>query len=280
VIDGASAKAYPEKAMQVVFTDLDGTLLDERTYSWDAARPALERLERLGAPWVFVTSKTRAEVLPLRRRLGNRHPFVVENGGAACVPHGYFPFTAPSALERDGYEVLEWGTRYGDLVAGLKAAVKASGCQVAAFHAMSVQEVAAASGLPLEEAALAKEREYDEPFEILDERCTRRLLAAVKEQGLRWTRGGRFHHVCGNNDKAVAVRALVQLFAKVHGQLTSIGLGDGLNDVPFLQVVDVPVLIRSRALAALKKAVPRGIPTRQPGPEGWNDALLELIRER
>jgi hypothetical protein len=33
---------------------------------------------------------------------------------------------------------------------------------------MSVEEIAADSALSLEQAALAKQREYDEPFRILD----------------------------------------------------------------------------------------------------------------
>jgi mannosyl-3-phosphoglycerate phosphatase len=43
--------------MQTVFTDLDGTLLDHETYSWEAARPALERLELSGILWILVTRK-------------------------------------------------------------------------------------------------------------------------------------------------------------------------------------------------------------------------------
>jgi mannosyl-3-phosphoglycerate phosphatase len=50
-----------------------------------AARSALTRLNRRKVPWVIVTSKTRAEVEVLQKRLGNEHPFFVENGGAAFV---------------------------------------------------------------------------------------------------------------------------------------------------------------------------------------------------
>ena len=78
--------------MDVIFTDLDGTLLDRETYTWEAARPALDRVKRQGIPWVLVTSKTRGEVEFWRRCLGNEHPFIVENGGAVFVPAGYFPF--------------------------------------------------------------------------------------------------------------------------------------------------------------------------------------------
>ncbi|MCG7852909.1 MAG: HAD hydrolase family protein, partial [Methanosarcinaceae archaeon] len=46
----------------VVFTDLDGTLIDHDTYSYKAARPALAALKKQGIPLIFCTSKTRAEI--------------------------------------------------------------------------------------------------------------------------------------------------------------------------------------------------------------------------
>jgi mannosyl-3-phosphoglycerate phosphatase len=108
--------------MQVVFTDLDGTLLDHNTYSWDAARPAIERLKLCEIPLVLVTSKTRAEVELWRNQLGNHHPFVIENGAATFIPRDYFPFPVLGSEERGDYVVLEFGRRYGQLVSCLKAA--------------------------------------------------------------------------------------------------------------------------------------------------------------
>jgi len=77
------------KSSWVVFTDLDGTLLDHSSYSFEAARPALEGLRARRIPVVPCTSKTRAEVEEIRTRLRNRDPFVVENGGAALIPAGW-----------------------------------------------------------------------------------------------------------------------------------------------------------------------------------------------
>ncbi len=64
----------------VVFTDLDGTLLDHNDYSFSAAEPALERLQQLAVPWVLNTSKTRAELMSLKQRLNNPWPLIVEVG--------------------------------------------------------------------------------------------------------------------------------------------------------------------------------------------------------
>jgi mannosyl-3-phosphoglycerate phosphatase len=263
--------------MYLVFTDLDGTLLDHDTYSWEAARPALDRLESQHVPWMLVTSKTRAEVELWRRALGNEHPFIVENGGAAFIPAGYLPEPVRGGERRGAYEVLEWGTPYHELVASLERASQSSQCRVRGFHEMTVEEVSALCQLPPEQAVLATQREYDEPFLILDPDRTGALVAAIESQGRRWTRGGRFWHILGANDKALAVSALGALFEKTYGPVVTIGLGDGLNDVPFLNVVSAPILIRSSNSTELKSRVPRGLLTDRPGPAGWNDALLGII---
>lgn len=264
--------------MDVLFTDLDGTLLDHQSYSWEPARPAIERLKNLAIPWVFVTSKTRAEVEPLREQLGNRHPFVVENGAAAFVPHDYFTFSVPQAAVRDDYYVLEWGRQYTYLVSCLKEAAERSLCRVRGFNDMMTAEIILICDLSFKQATWAKEREYDEPFLILDLERERQLLEAIEDLGLHWTKGGRFWHITGENDKAIAVRALRRLFERAYGPVRTIGLGDAINDAPFLNEVKIPILVRSGELAALQAAVPHGLITEQPGPAGWNEAVLGIIR--
>jgi mannosyl-3-phosphoglycerate phosphatase len=269
--------------VRVVFTDLDGTLLDAETYSWAPARPALSRLRRQGIPLIFCTSKTRAEVEVLRRELDNRHPFIVENGGAIFVPRGYYPLGLPSAVSKEAYEVIEIGDPYPTLVAALQRASARSGCRVRGFHSLSAEDISELCGLTLENARLARRREYDEPFLVEEPERVPQLTACIEDEGKRWTRGGRFYHITGDNDKAEAVRQLTALYrqqaAQVGEPVTTIGLGDGLNDKEFLAVVDIPILVRSPQSAELQAAVPHGRLTTRPGPEGWNQAILEVVPE-
>ncbi len=262
--------------MKVIFTDLDGTLLDHDTYSWEAARPALTLLWRRGVPLILCTSKTRAEVEVLRSALGNRDPFITENGGAAFIPQGYFPFPVPRARSRDSYDVLEFGAGYPELSEVLRAASANSAVAVSAFHQLTAEQVAERCGLSIEQARLAKQREYDEPFEIPDSDKAAALLQKIESAGMRWTRGGRFYHVTGGNDKAAAVAAVTELYRKTYSPVQTIGLGDGLNDAEFLNEVDIPVLIRSARVEELQLKVPRGRVTDLSGPAGWNRAILEM----
>ena len=81
----------PSRRM-IIITDLDGTLLHHRTYSFEEAKPALDLVRRQGIPLVICSSKTRAEIEVYRKRLDNNHPFISENGGGIYIPAGYFPF--------------------------------------------------------------------------------------------------------------------------------------------------------------------------------------------
>ncbi len=266
--------------MHVIFTDLDGTLLDHETYSYGAAAPALDRLRRAKVPIVFTTSKTRAEIEPLRKHMENAHPFISENGGAAFVPLSYFPFEPSGARRIGNYDVIEYGDRYEELVTVLREAARSTGCNVRAFSGLTAAEIAALSGLPLEEAERAKAREFDEPFEVLDLPDARaRLLAEIKRRGKKWTLGGRFYHIIGDSNKAEAVRALSGFYRQAHGQIVTVGLGDGWNDVQFLNVVDIPILVRSPSTEKMQAAVPGGRITAACGPQGWNEAISEMFPE-
>jgi len=77
-------------AAVVVFTDLDGTLLDLSDYSYQAALPAVRYLQKQGIPIVFCSSKTRAEQAVYQQKLDIDDPFIVENGGAVYLPESYF----------------------------------------------------------------------------------------------------------------------------------------------------------------------------------------------
>lgn len=263
--------------MWVVFSDLDGTLLDAASYDFSPAAPALEALAQRGIPLVLVSSKTRAEIEYWRRRLGNAHPFVTENGGAVFVPEGYFPFPLERAVRRDGYEALELGRPYAELVAALEEAAAQTGTRVLSFHRMTIGQIRRRTRLPLALARMAKLREYDEPFEVLCRAPAEPLLQALERRGLRWTRGGRFYHVMGENDKAAAVQALVDAYRRAHGEVRSVGLGDAWNDVEYLRLMDIPIIVPGPATGTMLASLPGARVAPQPGPAGWNRAVLEVI---
>jgi mannosyl-3-phosphoglycerate phosphatase len=260
--------------MKVVFTDLDGTLLDHRTYSFQPALGALERLREARIPVVFVTSKTFSEVDYWRRAMRNVSPFVVENGAAIFSPTGTLPLPVTRTETRGDYDMVEFGIPYSRLTAALRASAKRTGCRVKGFADMTVAEVSRECNLPMEQATLAKARCHDEPFMLLEGDLVA-LRAAIEAHGMKLAHGGRFFHITGPTDKADGVLTLMNAYRQL-GSLETIGFGDGLNDVRFLQLVDRPFLVESPIVAELRNHVPQARVT-APGPAGWADAILKIL---
>lgn len=265
----------------IIFSDLDGTLLDAADYSFAAAKPALGLIRARGIPLVLCSSKTRAEIEEHRRRLNNEHPFIAENGGGLFVPQGYFTvppdFPEPLKAERfDGYLLVRLGMPYAEIRRRFVALREKSGAKVRGFADMTDGEVAELTGLSPGEAALAKRRDFDEPF-VFDGSPDESFLRAIEDSGLHWTQG-RFFHILGDHDKGRAVKLLKLLYQSEYGAVASIGLGDSLNDLPMLQAVDRPVLVR-KADGSFDARIdlPNLLKTQQPGPLGWNDAVLQLL---
>lgn len=269
-----------ERRRFVVFSDLDGTLLDHGTYSFEPARPALEALAAAGVPLVLCTSKTRAETERWRVALGNTHPFVVENGGAACVPEGYFPAGPDFDGREAGYGVMAFGRPYAELRLALEAIRAATGLPLRGFGDMTVGEIADRCGFALKDAALAAERDWDEPFVGADAADLSRVAREAEALGLSVVSGGRFHHLVGGSDKGRAVRALRDLYAASLGPVRTVGLGDSPNDEPMLRAVDVPVLVRRPGGGAVDApGLPGLVVAPGAGPEGWREAVLGFLRD-
>ncbi len=264
----------------VIFTDLDGTLLDG-AYSFRAALPALGRMSRASVPLVICSGKTAKEIEYYRNKLQNRDPFSCENGGAVFVPMGYFaPSRADPAVTETSYDIIRLGVPY----AGLREAVvalRARGYELTGFGDMSVEEVAALTGLPLDQAAMAKEREFDEPFVMENEtQDNAEIVRAVGEMGLAVSRGSLLSHLTGGNDKGKAVAVIAGLFKKATGNgLTFAALGNSSTDLSMLEAVDVPIIVQRPDGTYDPHLRGKGfIEAGGRGPAGWNAAVLRLLQ--
>jgi mannosyl-3-phosphoglycerate phosphatase len=266
----------------IVFTDLDGTLLDYSTYSFDQAQPALDLLKRENIPLILCSSKTRKEIEFYRQKLDNAHPFISENGGGIFIPKDYFTFGAKDfgfpVVQDNNYHVIHVGARYADLRKAM-AELQKEGFPVKGFGDMNIEEVAAVTGLTFKESEMSKERDFDEPF-ILNgnETEVQRLVAAIQSKGFHVTQG-RFFHILGDSDKGRAVSILIALYKKQLGKILTIALGDSLNDIPMLEKVDYPVIVQKpdgsydKNIDFLKITKADGI-----GPDGWNNAIFKIVQ--
>jgi mannosyl-3-phosphoglycerate phosphatase len=274
-----------KRTRTLVFTDLDGALLDHDSYSWEGATPALEELRRRNIPLVFCTSKTSTEVKALRRVIGNTHPFIMENGGAIVIPAGYFPEIAPFGHKSKAFTMVI-GRPYQELVRELNRLSQETGTAIRGFHQMSDEEVARETGLSLRAARMSRQRETGEPFRFQDATpsAIRTFCRRAQQRGYSVLRGGRFWHFSGGCDKGLALSVLIGFFRTAwQSRILTIALGDSGNDLPMFRLVDRPILM-PKANGTYSSDVTAAMPditrAKRPGPEGWAAALLVALRRR
>jgi len=262
----------------IIFSDLDGTLLDHNTYSFQAASEALEFIKSKNIPLVICTSKTHKEIELYRKLLDNKCPFISENGGGIFVPNSYFSKEFKYNKEIDGYKVIELGTPREKLSAKLRSISKETSIQIRGFSDMTVKEIAELTGLDDETAKLAMDRDYSEPFIINEDgKDTATIEKEINLKGYMHTRGGRFHHILGGNDKGKAVKILTDLYKQEFGSIKTVGIGDSLNDLSMLDAVDIPIIVQKPngrydpMIELPKLTYADGV-----GPSGWNSSILKL----
>ena len=247
----------------IVFTDLDGTLLDHGDYSYSAAMPALQALRAQDIPLILASSKTAAEIAPLHAELGlGDWPIIVENGAQRVTP-------GANMHDRSAYERLR-GVLF-ELPTELRAPYRG-------FGDMTDQEVAEFTGLPPEGARLARLRNFTEPGVWSgDDAGLTAFLAALDAKGIAARRGGRFLTLSFGGTKAQQMAGIMADLSRD----TAIALGDAPNDTEMLETADYGVIIRNdrgQGIPALPgETTGTIIRSEAPGPAGWNACVLTLL---
>lgn len=263
-----------QESKLLIFSDLDGTLLDHHTYSFAPALPALERLKRAKIPVILTTSKTLAEVQELKHKLGNEHPCILENGSAVWIPAGYFFLNDAAQTEVLGVPAERIHQVLDQLPGELRS-------QIQGFRDMTDADVAAVTGLPEPDAARARQRAASEPFlwsgteEEIDQ-----VRGHLEQNGLSLKRGGRFYHAQGKIDKADALQWLARRYGNETIPLT-VALGDGHNDIGMLKAAGIGILVENPDGPSVNKQIAgTAIRVAAPGPAGWNVAVQQVLDQQ
>lgn len=266
----------------LVFTDLDGTLLDHHTYDFSPAFDALERAGRSGVEIILCSSKSSREMLFWQERLGVKGPFVAENGGAVVKNGGALPDSLfPSRVR--GLPAMVWGAPVGELRKSLDAIAKIHSLPLRGMGDMSTGEFALLTGMTVEMATLAHDRDFDEPFVWTHPPTAgeeRFLREEISKRGLFLERGGRFMHLVAHEGKGRAVGWIVKACRDFFGgSIPSLGLGDSENDFSMLRETDRGVLVKRPDGSHAPGADPAWIRASGTGPAGWGGEVARWLTD-
>ena len=197
----------------IIFTDLDGTLLNSETYDYAVTVPIIQQLKDLKIPVVPVTSKTRAEVATLRQEVGLTDPFVTENGSGIFIEVNHNPFGKPLGEQEGEFYVVALGCPYVQARAGLRVIANELRHSLLGFGDMTIKRLEKYTGLSAKDAQEAKAREFSEPFITPKAVTSEQMVEAVESLGFKVVVGDRFSHLIGPEaGKGNAVNQLVSLY--------------------------------------------------------------------
>lgn len=265
--------------MLIIFSDIDGTLLDFATYDWTVAAAAVAEVLARGIPLVLCSSKTRVEQEYYRTELHIPDPFIVENGSAIFAPRAAFDFAFAYQRETDEYLVIELGERAEAIQTALQTIRRRTGLVFQGFSDLSLDEISAVTGLDAAAAARARRREYSETIATsLSAAALSTLQTELTAYGLTLASGGKFHTVTSQrSDKGTAVALLTNLYRQKYDHVVTMGLGDSANDRPMLAAVDEAYLVQKpdgRWQDVGNLVVERVAAV---GPAGWRQAVLSRL---
>lgn len=269
---------------KLLFTDLDGTLLDLETYSCEKVRGSIDLLKKAGISIIFCSSKTWAEQDHYLRELGLMdEPAIVENGSGIFMPdkadidlveNNY------NQIRHHGRQVTVLGKTYDMVLKALERASEKYYPELKYYATQSVEDIAAITGLSIEAAKKATQRDFSETIFNADTNSNayKSLVKDLDSQGFRCIPGSRYVTVTGSeSDKGQAVGRLIEVYKAKYGEVKSYGIGDSMNDLEMLRVVDLPYLVQRPDGYWADVHVNKLSKVGSIGPDGWNVMAKELL---
>jgi len=259
----------------LVFTDLDGTLLNHDDYSFQDAMQAINYLKSNAIPLIIVTSKTFSEVRVLQEQLGIECPFIVENGAGIFLHTN--SILAQSIPHKNRHIKISSAKSYLELRLFFKTLQKKY--PIKGFGDMQVDEVMHLTGLNYDDAHNAMQRDFTEPFIATGKIDIEAMQQEANKEGLDIVKGGRFYHLISQGaDKAHAMQHLTDLFEiEFEHSPKMIALGDSANDFSMLKAADIGILVKLHNGTFADIQSDTIIKTSLAGPKGWNESLLEIL---
>lgn len=257
----------------VFFTDVDGTLLDHDTYSYEKSIEGIELLNEHSIPLIPVSSKTFSELVLIMERLGINNVFGFENGSGIAYPSGdnrnyRHEITGPGVV------------RLQELFPELE---RISGKKLKSILSLTTDEITGITGLDTAAAAMARERMSTLPFivqgeNLLSQHDIREINIKLVSYELAVTKGTRFNHLIPlNSGKDYALKKIIEFYRdKFNDEIVTASAGDSMNDLVMLVYSDYAYIIRNKDGSFIESEKAKLI--NKTGPEGFTMAVKDFVK--
>ena len=265
---------------KVVFTDIDGTLLDSRSPDVNKMKELVDASIQNGIHLIFCSSKTEQEQNKIKSQVYLNEPYIVENGGAIIIPANYFKKTniTNAKISQSNY-IIEIGGSAIEIRSLLNEIKVKCGINFKGVSDLTALELSNITKLPQDYARRMMDRKYSETIVQINNKQLAEFATIIEKEGLKIIPGGQYFDITLGNDKGTAVNILMDIFRKEFTNgVIFIAIGDSKNDESMLSLVDFPMLVQKfdgswEDLQLKKVKRINGI-----GPKGWEIALDLVLK--
>ena len=265
----------------VIFTA--SNLLGSSTRAAPPASEALREIERRNVPLVLSSRGTRAELEPLRRKIGHAHPFITEGGGGLFIPDAYFSMRLEGAKRVGRYLCVPFGRSSQEAGAAIENIARQAGAEVVRYAEMNARDIASNTGMTERNAEGSREREFSERFFFAGnaDLAASPFEKIASQHHWQIRRFEPFCELCSGNDEGKAVRYLMRVYREaLRSRVRSVAVGASFEDFTLLAASDQAFIVSPSSDSFDKKLLsrlPNAARINLPGAVGWNQALLKVL---
>ncbi|MGQ9842733.1 MAG: HAD-IIB family hydrolase [Spirochaetota bacterium] len=254
--------------LPLIFSDVDGTILDFVTYSYKDSLPAIELCASREIPLILVSSKTYTEMKHLVTELSLTFPFVFENGAGIAYPSGKVTITG----------------KLVDELKALKPIIKSLIDDALWVDTLQWEELSNYTGLSTSHVAAMIERNASLLF--ISKKTLPcnidRINQKIAHAGIAITSGGKFYTVMDRAvHKGIAINAIQKYYKRKakNKRIITYGIGDGINDSYMFKAVDKAYFVGDDTIFPLISSNCYTLcNSTKKGPEGFRYIVTDIVK--
>jgi len=259
-----------KKSSIIIFTDLDGSLLDRDTFKFDTIKEYIKSLINDGIIIIPNSSKTEKEIEKFSMELGIALPYISENGSAIHrlnLINQNFPNKIILSREKD--ELI----KIFDSKVPEKIRNK---CHL--ISKMNKKKQEQIFGQKEDKLRDVLSRNYTLPLLFNGEKKEKnKLLKILNKNSLTLQEGGRVSNLCDNVNKVKSMNKVIKILKKTEDKIKTIAVGDNYNDLDMLKNSDVPCLVFNDQFKLDRINIDNLMFSNKPSPEGWADVIKKAL---
>ena len=257
----------------LIFTDLDGSLLDKETFKFDVIKDYFNELVRNGIIIIPNSSKTEAELLDFNEQNNLDLSFIAENGSSIHKLNKIHQNLPDKIII----------SRTIDEIRNIYEENISLDFENKITHILELEREKQQKilGLPLSKVKLAIKRDHSLPIKFNGIEIEKNeFIKIMKNSGLTIQTGGRIMNVCDNVNKSKAMSRALQLIRKqLDDEIITIGVGDNENDIEMIKQTDYPCLVKNENFDSSLINIDNLIKSDEPSPKGWSDVIKTALQK-